>query len=156
MEKIALVKKLLNKRLNYFNAEFKVEKLSLRIKNRISEKRGDISFIYSTYNENRDIESLSHSLNLNLIGVKNRAKTGYTNCYYKGRKEKLDSFILHNRKMARDFILCHELSHAYLIRKEFKLNKIRNIFNKEKNADRLAIALLRKNNLLKRSIKSEV
>src|SRR5574343_2023110 len=101
-------KRLLNQLKDSFAHDLKLNDVKLRIKNKIFYKSGDISSAHTEYNLFTK-QILKKSLNLNLEGIKNRAKNGFTNCYYQNRSKKL-SFVLHNRKIARNFILCHELS----------------------------------------------
>jgi len=141
-------KKLLNKLTNKLANDLNIYNIKLRIKNQESYSTGDISFIKTYWRLTLENKVLEHSLNLNLRGIQNRAIHGFSDSYYIGRRQKL-SFVLYNRKLCRNFILLHEISHAYLFRLELKRNKKRDYFNKEKNADRLAILLLKKYGQLK-------
>lgn len=51
-------------------------------------------------------------IGLALGNIKERVEKGYTDCYYTGRADKLNKYILYNKHNEVRFIFYHELRHA--------------------------------------------
>jgi len=83
-----------------------------------------------------DIKS---TIYIDLIALKDRIKSGYSDDYYKGRKNKLN-FVLHNKKLALHFVILHELGH--IVNTSFN-------HNSDVYADDYAISELKNQGLLK-------
>jgi len=111
-------------------------KLTIKIIDKDDTSRG-FSRIKSCFNPKTG--KTKSNIYIDLIALKDRIKSGYSDDYYKGRKNKLN-FVLHNKKLALHFVILHELGH--IVNTSFN-------HNSDVYADDYAISELKNQGLLK-------
>ena len=129
-----LLKKLINKMIEDNSLPKKLIKISIQPN---SKKSSCIKYRYT----DESCLVVKADILLNLKSFKCQTKNGYTDFYYKGRKEKLKS-LKNNRHLHHRFVMLHELGHfidtSQMVKNEVNPNKIP-LKIKEQFADNFAL-----------------